>query len=139
MSTPFSDIYDIFLGKITDYDFLAVDDLTLSDTLERYLLSATAKFIRCFSDLSYDIALEQYNNDITNLEKEILAALMVIEWLSPQIYRTSLLKQAMNTKDFKVSSQAEHLQRLLQLRQYSQDEVDGLINVYTYQDIGDLK
>jgi hypothetical protein len=139
MSTPFSDIYDIFLGKITDYDFLAVDDLTLEDTLQRYLLSASVKFLRCSTDLSRDTTLKLFTNNLTYLEQEILASLMVVEWLSPKLNTSQLLKQTMTDKDFKIYSQANHLDELIKLRQYMQDEVDGLINVYTYQDIGDLK
>jgi hypothetical protein len=139
MSTPFSDIYDIFLGKITDYDFLAVDDLTLEETLQRYLLSASVKFVRCSTPLLRDTTVKLFTNNLTYLEQEILASLMVVEWLSPKLNTSQLLKQTMTDKDFKIYSQANHLDELIKLRQYMQDEVDGLINVYTYQDIGDLK
>jgi hypothetical protein len=140
MSTPFSDIYDIFLSKITDYDLAGMDDVTMEDHLERWLKNSIPQFPECRSDLSCDYTSKTFTADLTAIEQQILAQLMVVEWLSPRLKTTQLLKQYLPDKDYKINSQAQHIKELKDLSDDAQERADGMIMKYTYQvDIEDLK
>ena len=52
--------------------------------------------------------------------------------VKPQINSIELLKQGMSTKDYKIYSQANHLDSLKELRKETISEVDRLIVSYTY-------
>ena len=52
-------------------------------------------------------------------------------WLNDKIYDLTLLKQRMSTKDWKLTSQAEHLLRLTVLNQELEKEISKMIVDYT--------
>jgi hypothetical protein len=141
MATSYDDINNAFLNKITD-DYLAnLTETDLQNLLDKYQKSASAKFKKCKKLVDKDDVLRQYNNDLTNEEIEILANLMILEWLKPKIYSMELLKQSMSTKDFKLYSQANHLKELQELKKETEAEINRLIVSYTYSSnsLDDLK
>ena len=79
-----------------------------------------------------DDDLRQYNIALTDEEIEILANLMILEWLKPLINSIEILKQGMSTKDYKIYSQANHLNELMALKKETNAEIDKLIISYTY-------
>lgn len=127
--TYFEEIYDIFLSQINDPVFLEKDD---DDELKyRYLINSIPRFRKCKQDLS-DRDHEKFNVTLTDEEKLILGVLMVIEYLNPQIITLKSMQQFLNSKDFKLSSQGNHLDKLLDMQQSKKREVDKLIIDYTY-------
>jgi hypothetical protein len=142
MATPFSEVYEVFLQKIRDYDYLNMTDVEAEDIFEGYLKSAIVKFRRCKKDLTdLDLGLKQFNETLEFDDVEILASLLVVEYLQPKIVTQETIKLAMGDRDFRFSSQANHLQQLLALRKVMQSDVNRLIGDYTYYhgDLGDLK
>jgi len=136
--TSFEEIYDIFLSQINDPVFVEFDE---DDELKyRYLLNSIPKFRKCKQDLS-DRDDKQFNVTLTDEEKLILGTLMVIEYLNPQIVAQEHLRQFLNSKDFKMSSQGNHLEKLLAMFKAKKREVDKLIIDYTYNNgnLSDLK
>lgn len=140
MSTPYVSLYDLFLRKISDYSFASMTQSDFEDIAIKYLDSATSKFFNCKTDLTRDDNMKEFANNLTRTELEIISILMVIEWLSPMIHDTKLLKQVLTDRDFKVYSQQQHLKGITALKDYLKGEVNALISNYTYSDgIGNLK
>lgn len=117
MATSFETIYNRFFGKITDDMYL---ELTYEDTLrdvKQFLLDAIPFFeFPRFQLYNYDEELEQYNVDLTIEEIHILALLMKTAWLERQINSIEHTRMKYSGSDFKMTSQANHLSKLLQLK-----------------------
>lgn len=133
MSTPYENIYARFMQKITDYSF---DNLVQSDAEEillGYLRSAIPKFTTCNNDLTKREDINQiFNIELSELEEEILAQRMLLEWVRPMINHTYLMKSLLNTKDFQVYSQANQLRQLNDMKKDIEDEIDRLTILYSY-------
>lgn len=139
MATPFEEIYDFFLSKVTDYSFASFTDTELEEEFEKYLRSACTKFFSAKERLERDFTFKEFSNDLTDLEKEILSLLMVIEYLNPKIIATENMKQFLASKEYKIYSQANHLSKMIELRNQYRSEVQHLMTTYSYQDgIGGL-
>lgn len=138
--TPLSNIYSIFLNKISDYNFISLKLEDLEKIEYEYLKSAKAKFIQCKSDLTIDDNLKAFVYDLSDLEQEILSSLMVIEWLQPKIYHSDLLEQRLTPKDFQVYSSANHIKELRELKKDMEKQINDLISAYSYSDdLSDLR
>lgn len=103
MATPYSKIYDSALAKLTDYDLAVMPDDDLQLMLRGWLKSAIAKFRKCVSDLSdRDDELNTFNVDLVDEEIEILAMLVVAEWLEPQVNSVLLTHQMFGGREEKL-------------------------------------
>jgi len=117
MSIPYSNVYDLFLDEISDSTFLQFPEIDRDLILKKLLLKSLSRFKACKTDL-----LE---------EQLILSTIMRYHWLNQKVYNIELIKQRMTTKDFKLSSQAEHLLRLTVLKQELDKEISRMIVSYT--------
>lgn len=115
--TSFDTIIDAFLSKITDDMYL---ELTEEDTIrdaKQYLLDAIPYFeFPRFALYDYDAEQGVYNVDLTKEEINILAILMKQAWLDRQINSVENTRMKYSGSDFKFTSQANHLQKLLTLK-----------------------
>lgn len=115
--TSFDTIIDAFLSKITDDMYL---ELTEADTIrdaKQYLLDAIPYFeFPRFALYDYDAEQGVYNVDLTKEEINILAILMKQAWLDRQINSVENTRMKYSGSDFKFTSQANHLQKLLTLK-----------------------
>lgn len=133
MATPYSKIYDRALAKITDYDLAFLPDDDFRFMLRGWLNSSISKFRKCASDLAdRDDELEIFNVDLVDEEIEILALLIVCEWLEPQINSVTLTHQMFGGKEEKYYSQSSHLAELKALRDETRTEARKLMRDYTY-------
>ena len=150
MGTKFTDIYNRFLGKITDDMYM---ELTPEDTvkdLQRLLIDAIPGFEFPRVNLEdYNIEIAQiredevtdndfiigvvwnelaegepeipdvivehssFNCDLTSEEINILAILMMCGWLQRQVTSIENTRMKYSGSDFKMTSQANHLSKLL--------------------------
>ena len=151
MGTKFTDIYNRFLGKITDDMYM---ELTPQDTvkdLQRLLIDAIPGFefprvdledynievVRMredevteddfiigviWNELSEDfdpqvpdvlVEHSSFANDLTSEEINILAILMMCGWLQRQVTSIENTRMKYSGVDFKMTSQANHLSKLL--------------------------
>ena len=151
MGTKFTDIYNRFLGKITDDMYM---ELTPQDTvkdLQRLLIDAIPGFefpridledynievVRMredevteddfiigviWNELSEgfepeipDVLVEHssFNSELTSEEINILAILMMCGWLQRQVTSIENTRMKYSGVDFKMTSQANHLSKLL--------------------------
>ena len=140
--TPFSVIYNSFLSKITDDMYM---ELTPEDTykiLQQLLLSALPKFEFPRQSLDYttiEVENEQdeepliewvFINNLTNEEINIITSYMIVEWLGQQLASVQNTRMKYSGADFKFTSQANHMQKLLQLKKDYEREGFHLQRLY---------
>ena len=155
MNTVFSLVYDSFLSKITDDMYMQLSQLDTYRMLEQLLLSAIEKFqfpridltnyeivnvgdIRTYNGAeSNHIDVEAtiyeggyFNNKLTHEEVNILAVYMIVEWLSQQLASVENTRMKYSGSDFKFTSQANHMQKLLQLKKDYEREGFHLQRLY---------
>jgi len=131
MPVPYSNIYDMFLSDIKDHTLLDFEVEDREKILDDLRIKAETQFKQCKNDLSDKDNIEkQYNFDLTIEEQLIIATIMRKFWMNDKIYNLSLLKQGMSTKDWKQTSQAEHLLRLTALMSELNKEISKMIVDY---------
>lgn len=139
MGTLFASVYNRFLNKITDDMYM---ELTPKDTirdLQNLLLDAIPGFEFPRKNLDYTILMRpnpqnnifgfviediegnsyedasSFNAELSSEEINILAILMLEGWLQRQITSIENTRMKYTGTDFKMSSQANHLSKLLVL------------------------
>ena len=133
MATSYEEIYNLASNKITDPEIALLLPEDIEELFHGYLISAIPKFRKCKNDLSNrDDELRQFNVDLLDVEKEILAILVVREWLQPQLYSALLTKQVFSDKEQKYYSQSSHLSELRALDETLKIEAQKLSRDYTY-------
>lgn len=127
MNTRFEEIYDLALVVIQDYklDNIYKSDPEVFYTFMRGLLTVgIPDFNGCLNDLSYsseeiEILNEGgepikrtvyfFNNELTLKEKSILSKIVVYNWFKSHINDLTQFSLHLNTRDFKVLSEANNL------------------------------
>lgn len=131
MATPYEEVYDVFLSKVTDPHFINREIEDVEEDCRRFMSRAIAKFTSSKQDLSdRDEQEGSFNIKLTDLEKEILGSMMMIEWLSPQVYNILNTKQFLGDKDYAFYSQANHIDKLIDLKEQAEDDVNRLFIEY---------
>lgn len=154
--TPFSSIYDCFLTKITDDMYMEWTELETFSHLEELLIAAIPKFefprvdifdyelgndcedivTYCGVESNYHqvqarIYSDGYFNNAFNLEEiNILAVYMIVEWLSQQLASIENTRMKYSGSDFKFTSQANHMQKILALKKDYEREGFHLQRLY---------
>lgn len=132
--TSFENIYERFSQKITDFKLLELTDQEIREMMKQWLLSSISKFRRCKSDLSNrDDELEEFNVDLLDIEQEILAELMVGEWLEPQVNSVLYTSQFFGGKEEKFFAQSNQLDKLMALKNTNYSNCLKLMRDYGYQ------
>lgn len=115
--TSFDDIYKIFLSKITDDMYM---ELTPEDTVELLndLLLGSLHYFEFPRQNINDIDLDAqyFMVDLTPEEQNIIATYMIVDWLGQQLASVENVRMKYSGSDFKFTSQANHMQKLLQLK-----------------------
>lgn len=121
--TPFSKIYDSFLSKITDDMYMELTEQDTYSLLFQLLMSAIPKFEFPRQQLVFDLFTGQKQQSqygfvqiLSQQEINILATYMIVEWLGQQIASVENVRMKYSGSDFKFTSQANHIQKLLQLK-----------------------
>lgn len=123
MSTSYDEVYASFLSKVEDADLMRFCPEDQEEMLLRWLNEAMAmvdvRNIKITVDLqARDNDNEEFEEDLTQTEIEIISMFMVAAWFSPKInsLETTLLMSG-NSKD-KWSSQKDHLAGMKETRDY---------------------
>lgn len=128
-------LYERCLNKLEDPTLLQLPEEDLENMLYGYMLSAISKHRKCTHDLSdRNEEMRQFNSDLTDLEIEILAILMLREWISVRLHSVANVLQVFSGKETKYYSQAQHLSELRELDQRLKIEAQQLSRDYTYAD-----
>lgn len=138
MATSYAEIFDLALLSFTDYkiDELAkISEENLFIQLEGYLKRAIPKFYNCKKDLSdRDDDLRQFNCDLDDTEKNILADYLVIAYLDQQILDRRQITGMMQNKNEANRYSEDNL-----LKEKQALKVAMIENVNNYQTIYDLR
>lgn len=146
MGTPFTQVYNRFLGKITDDMYM---ELTPEDTvrdLRNLLIAAIPEFEFPRVDLfDYTIvetenALEEessFTADLSSEEINILAILMMIGWTQRQVTSIENTRMKYSSSDFKFTSQANHLAKLMNLLRETQRQSHHMQRLYRRRRTGE--
>ena len=142
MATPYEKIFKRFILSIKDTDLVQLSEEDIKELLMDWLDGSVSKFnYACKQDLleNKDDVLEQFNIDLTLEEIDILVLLMKVEWLSPNINNTSLMKQHLSSKDFNLFSPANQLNANSDLYRKAKKDADNAITLYSYMNMEKLK
>ena len=133
MATPFSEVYKYFLSNITDYSLASLDDVTLEENMKSWLMNAVVNYPNAKNDITnYDDILDQFNVTLNNNEKAILGKLMTIEYINPFIVDETLLREKLNSKDYRSFSPHNHLRSLQEVKKTLNNDVSLMISRTSY-------
>ena len=133
MATPYEKVYNRFLQKISDFNLAEVDDYSFDEMMNGWLNSAVIRVRKCQHDLSKrDDELQEFEEDLSDLEVELLALGMVDAWVSPYLNSTELVAQFIGGKEEKYYSQAAHIKELRDIKESNLLEMNRLHNYNTY-------
>ncbi len=151
-NTLFASVYNRFLGKITDDMYM---ELTPQDTikdLQNLLIDAIPGFEFPRKRLDYTISIEPISTrpsgfvvgtteegyqdvsyfrcELDSEEINILAILMMNAWLQRQVTTIENIRMKYSGTDFKMTSQANHLAKLLTLQAETQRQSHHMQRLY---------
>lgn len=137
MQTKFGEVFGAFLNRINDYDYankLSKEDLDY--VLTTFLESSVATFNEAsgeeYDDFLLDKEAKMFDRELKRIEIDILAHLMVVEYLKPNLYTTELLRQVLSDRDYKVYSQANQMNQLKDLYELTKREANVKMNNYLF-------
>ena len=132
--TSYDTIFNRFLQKITDYKLLELSNDDVHQMMNGWLKSSIAKFRRCKNDLSQrDDEIEMFTSDLEDIEIEILAMLMVGEWLEPQLNSELYTSQFFGGKEERFFAQSNQLDKLMNLYTNNKLACQKLMRDYAYR------
>ena len=136
--TSFSMVYNSFLSKTTDDMYLELTEQDTLGLLKELLLSAIPQFEFPRVSLEYEFIEQSWCKKcskyeecrraaeadqgwiflypLTDEEINILATYMVVEWVGQQLASVENTRMKYSGSDFKFTSQANHMQKLLQIK-----------------------
>lgn len=154
-TTPFSLVYDSFLSKITDDMYMEFNELDTYRMLQELLITAIPKFefprvrldeYECeeFADqgkykgvesdgkeaIAYVYGGGYFNSVLTAEEINILSTYMIVEWFGQQLASIEVTRMKFSGTDFKFTSQANHMQKLLAMKKDYEREGFHLQRLY---------
>lgn len=133
MATPYEKIYNRFSQKITDFNLTEVDDYSLDEMLQSWLNSSIVRIRKCQHDLSKrDDEIQEFEEDLSDLEIELLAMGMVDSWVSQYLQSTELVSQFVGGKEEKFYAQSSHIAELRAVKEQNILEMNRLHNYFTY-------
>lgn len=147
MGIPYDAFTGAFLNKISEFEFLALDDNIRTEIIDGFRKRAVTAFRKnCLVDLftTGDDELRIYDVDVTDEDAEELVEIisegMVAQWLKPYVYQQELLQNVMNTRDYTLYSPAELLMRVGNAYAKVQKDYTQMIREYSYNhgDLSDL-
>ena len=117
MVTAFSKVYNYFYSKVTDDMYMELDVTQTEKLLEELMLNALPWFEFPRVDInSYDLENKCFNVELSNEEMHIIATYMVVGWLDQQLASVEVTRMKYTGADFKMTSQANHMSKLLALK-----------------------
>ena len=87
----------------------------------------------------FDLKEDSYNVDLTSEEINILALLMYNTWLQRQVASIENTRMKYSGADFKMTSQANHLDKLIKLKQEAERQSHHMQRLYKRRKMVDGK
>lgn len=141
-TTPFSVVYDDFLSKITEDMYMELNEKDTYQLLEELLISSIYKFEFPRVDIFNYVLKENtekkdklktgyFNVILTREEINILSTYMIVEWLGQQLASVENTRMKYSGNDFKFTSQANHMSKILTLKKDYEREGFHLQRLYS--------
>ena len=132
--TEFTLIYDKFLSKLTDFSLARLDKDVLESDLQERLITALSDFAQLPEEKTeVDLHTKTFTNGLSVEEQNIIATLMVINYLDKYILSEDNMRILLNSKDYKQYSQAALLKELKATKSEYQSDVDAKLNSYSFR------
>lgn len=129
--TSFKEIYDRFFGKITDDMYLEWTPENTHADVKNILLDSIPGFeFPRFPLYDFDADAEEFNTALTSEEINIFALLMYNTWLQRQIASIENTRMKYSGSDFKMTSQANHLAKLMELKKEAERQTHHMQRLY---------
>lgn len=150
--TSFAMVYNNFLSKITDDMYLQLTPEDTQALLKQLLISAIPKFEfprvaldyeyldenECKKCAKYDICRKASEQDqgwvfmhpLSQEQINIISTYMIVEWLGQQLASIENVRMKYSGADFKFTSQANHMQKILQMKKDYEREGFHLQRLY---------
>lgn len=136
MATPFQKVYNAFLPHITDYklgEMYKSDEVRFYEELFQLMLNAIVHYPNPTAKLyNYNEDMQEFDDDLLPHEISILSKLMVVEYMTPLILDETLLKQSLNSKDYRSYSPAKHGETLQKIKTSLNSEVNQALSRQSY-------
>ena len=140
MATSVSDIFDLFMTRVNDYQLTAIYNTsasTLNMHLEPYLLDTIQEFDICDQPLDYTLtsgSVEGYfTENLNNRNKYMLSRIMVKFWLAYSIRNILNMSLIIQDHDFKTYAQSANLKAKQDFYTTEKEEVSQLLVDYGYK------
>lgn len=118
MGTPYADVYNMFLAKITESLYVEMEDDEKDIEFLLLLNQAILEFKYPRVDIAdKDDEAQEFNVTLTNAEIQIISEAMKLKWLEQQINDEELVKMQFSDRDYSLMSQGAHLFRLITSKQ----------------------
>ena len=138
MTISYENIYNRFLQKIDDVEFLQLDRNTAYEKMKGWLTTALSVPYtrRLFSSLvkndeilTFDFELKQSVDDDADVDfiEEALALGMLIAWLEPKVQTTTTITQGLFGREQKMFAQSSHLGQTRELLEMARSNQRRLI------------
>ena len=117
MYTKFSQVYNCFYSKITDDMYMELDEQQTRELTRELLINSLHWFEFPRVDIyNYNEDAETFNIELSREEINIIATYMMIAWFDQQLASVELVRMKFSGSDFKFTSQANHMSKLLALK-----------------------
>lgn len=138
MSISYDVFTSAFLGKVTEYDFIKLEDNDRNNIVDGYMKRACSQFNKVckYNLLDYNDLEREFNADIPDDELDEIADIvsegMMVQWMKPYFYCADNLANVLNTSDFSQYSPAELLYRITNAYNTSKRDFANMVKEYSY-------
>lgn len=148
MTVTYETFTEAFLSKITEFEFIKLDDKDRQAIVDGYMKKSVSMF-RPFceypivpndTDREYMVG-DEVSGEISEIEfdeiLDIITEGMVVQWLKTYLYRQEVLENAVGTRDYNVFSPSELQKQIRTTYNEAQDIHLQMMREYSYNH-GDL-
>ena len=130
--TLFSEVYERFYDLCTEHDLAELEEETVNDILEGYLLYAISRFDICKTNLSnLNEDKNGFAETLNTREIDILANFMVLASIKPKLHNSDLYRNGLSTKEYSMFSPANMLNSIQNVYNETKRDIDDLIIKYS--------
>lgn len=127
--TNFQVIYDAFLGKLLEDEWVLWDEEDMKEDWKNILKSALPhfKFPRVSLDIELDPETEEevFSGDLNNEEVQILATYMKCEWLNRTILTWENVKPLYEERDFSQANLIDKFRSMLEAEKKNAEKLEA--------------
>ena len=134
MPTSYEKLYENLLPKFRSYKIPLMSTEEVKDYLHDFIIPAISRFHVCRKDLNdRDDILQRFNVELLDIEIEILSNYLLIEYIDSEYIRTpTILQVQLPSNDFKVFSNANMIEKLMNMHKAYLSENETLLARYAW-------